>query len=430
MGTLGTLMRRRLEDGLERLLRWRAFPGVFQWTLLVGLALNLVLALRVPRHAELNPGAALVWQLWWPLLPFFILLTARLWCAICPFPALGNAAQHLRPALPSPPRWLRRAGPWVAAIGLGLLGFFFLLLQVESSGPLTAALLLAFAMGAVATALLWLGRAWCRYLCPLGLMVGLYSRLGWLRLEAGGDRKRAAATARRCPVFTSALAQRRVHDCVLCADCLRGQAGDAIRVRLGRPSLAGRPLMLAEAVAVSLLLGLLLADALRMTPLYPRFMAWALPISGRSYAVAMALGIGGVMATVVAAQVFGAHWLGRGEGLWRAFSRLSLAWLPLALAAILDLSAQHLLAADAVFQNLGAEIRLLPSGHMPPADAYASVWPMRTFQWAVLALGAVTAVYMARCPVPGEKRRGWAAAGAAPFLPLVVLFGQPMSVSC
>ena len=50
---------------MERLLRWRAFPAVFQWPLLGLVALVAYLALRPVHHAELNPGAAIVWQLWW-----------------------------------------------------------------------------------------------------------------------------------------------------------------------------------------------------------------------------------------------------------------------------------------------------------------------------------------------------------------------------
>ncbi|MGE5619190.1 MAG: 4Fe-4S binding protein [Sphingomonadaceae bacterium] len=173
---------------VSRLLRWPWFPLIPQATLLAAATAVVVLALRPPQRSEMNLGAALVWQLWWTLLPFFILLTARLWCAVCPFSALGDLAQRLRrPALPLPPARLRAVGPWIAALGLAIMGFLFLLLSLESSGPFTALLLLALASGALVSSLLWRGRAWCRYLCPLGLMAGLYSRLAWLRLSAPSD---------------------------------------------------------------------------------------------------------------------------------------------------------------------------------------------------------------------------------------------------
>lgn len=424
-------LNRRASGILGGLLRWRAFPWAFQWPMVGVVALVVVLALRGPRHSELNPGAAIVWQLWWAILPFFIVLTARLWCAVCPFPVLGDAAQRLRTSPPPlPPPALRRVAPWVGAVGLGILGFLFLLLQVETSGPLTAALLLALAAAAVGTALLWQRRAWCRYLCPLGLMVGLYSRLGWLRLDAGKESAKAAYTAKRCPLFTSAVAQRRASDCVLCGACLYGRGGQAVEACLGRPSLAGQSLTPAEAVAVSLLLGLLLSDALRMTPILPGYMAWAMETTGRSYEEAMAVGIGGVMAVVLLVQAAGARALGCGQGFWPAFSLLGLAWLPLALAAHIGLSAQHLLAAGAVFRDLGAEVWLLAPGHMPQANAYVTVWPMRAFQWSIVVLGGVVAAYLARRLAAGGKGYEWAPAAVLPALPLVVVFGQPMSTAC
>jgi hypothetical protein len=414
---------------VERLIRWPAFPGALQWPLVVVVAALVVVSLRAPRHAELNPGAAVVWQLWWTVLPFLVLLTARLWCAICPFPALGDAVQRLRTA-PLPPPALRRWGPWAAALGLGVLGILFLLLHVETSGPLTGALLVAFAAAVVGAALLWRRRAWCRYLCPLGLMVGLYSRLGWLRLGARDDGQEAAATARDCPVFSSALAARRAHDCVLCGLCLRGRGGAAVEVRFARPSATAPSLTAAEAVTVSVLLGLLLADALRMIPLYLGYMAWAVALVGGRYETAMALGIGTVMAAVLVAHVVAAHVLRRGETFGRSFARLSLLWLPLVLAAHLALSAQHLLAAGEVVLNLGAEIGLLRPGHMPPAEVYASVWSMKALQWAMLALGGLAALVLVRRLVPAGKGYAWGVAGVLPALPLVVIFGQPMTVAC
>jgi hypothetical protein len=414
---------------LERLLRWRAFPGAVQWPLVVVVALLVVASLRVPRHAELNPGAAVVWQLWWAVLPFVILLTARLWCAVCPFPALGDAVQRFRTA-PLPPPALRRGGPWAAALGLGALGVLFLLLHVETSGPLTGALLVAFAAAVIGAAFLWQRRAWCRYLCPLGLMVGLYSRLGWLRLGTRDGGRESAATARDCPVFSSALAARRAHDCVLCGVCLRERGGAAVEVRVGRPSPTAPSLTAAEAVAVSMLLGLLLADALRMIPVYLGYMAWAVGLLGGRYEIAMALGIGAVMAAVLVVHAAAARVLGGGETFAQSFARLSLLWLPVVLAAHLALSAQHLLAAGDVLQNLGAELGLVRPGHMPPAEVYASVWPMKALQGAMLALGALAALFLVRRLVPGRQGYAWGAAGVLPALPLVVIFVQPMTVAC
>lgn len=378
----------------------------------------------------MNPGAALVWQLWWALLPFLILLTARGWCAVCPFWTLGTLAQKLRPSLAPPvPSTLRRIGPWLATSGLAAMGFLFLLLSLESNGPLTAALLLVFALGAVGAALLWRGRIWCRYLCPVGLMAGLYARLAWLKLEPLGDPRNAAAAGRGCPVFTSPLSSRRAQDCVLCTDCLKAPGGEAVAVRFRAPSLASQTLAPPEAVGVSLLLGLLLVDALRMTPPYLRYMAWAVPQTGGDYGKALALGIAGVSALLLLGQVGVTLLSAQGRWSWPQFAHLSMALLPLALATQLALSAQHLMAIGEVARNLGAELGLLAPGHMPPADAYVVLWPLKGLQWAMLMAGGATSLYL--------TRRGGAPWWRVPTvvtallaLTLLAIFLEPMSVTC
>ncbi len=379
----------------------------------------------------MNVGAALVWQLWWPLLPFLILLTARAWCAVCPFAALSSMAQRTRPsAIPVPPPWVRRTGPWLAAISLALVGFLFLLLSLESNGPLTAILLLLFASATLAAGTLWRGRVWCRYLCPLGMMAGLYSRLAFLRLAAPSDPARAASVATKCcPVFTSPVSSRRAQDCVLCGACLKAPGGEAVVARFGAPPLAEELLSPPEGVAASLLLGLMLVDAWRMTPFYLRYMAWAVPQAAGNYGAAQAMAIAGVSGLLLAVQAGVALLAGRGRWSWRRFAHQSAALLPLALATQLALSGQHLMATGEVLQNLGAELGLLAPGHMPPIDAYVTVWPVKGLQWAALAVGAVASLRLAGA---GAARRPHlpVAAIALIALALLAIFAQPMSVAC
>ncbi len=416
----------------RRILRSPGWPEVVQGPLLAVTLVVAFLALWQPRHSEMNLGAALVWQLWWTLLPFFTLLAARGWCAVCPFAALGDLAQRRRSSpLPPPPGWLRRWGQGIAAAALALLGFLFLLLSLESSGVTTAAFLALFALGAAITGLLWRGRVWCRYLCPVGLLLGLYSRLSWLRLESVGLSGRLATRegARRCPLFTSPLSAQRVQDCVLCTSCLRVPGGEAVEPRATVPDLRAQKLSSASAVAVSILMGLLLADALRMTPLYLRYMARAVPALGGRYELAMALGIAAVLLLLVLVVAGAATVPATGEDLWTRFGRLGMALLPLALSAQLALSSQHLMVTGDVLRNLVSELGLVEPGHMPPADAYLFLWPMKLLQETMLALGAGVSIWFL---LSKPRLLGLLPAALAISLALllVVLFLQPMSVTC
>ena len=413
----------------SRVLRKRWFPGLPQGILLALVVVALSLALSSPRHSEMNLGAALIWQIWWALLPFAVILTARGWCAVCPFPLLGDIAQRLpfvSPSMPSPR--VRRIAPWLATTALAALGFLFLLSALESNGPMTAALLLVFTLGVIGSSLVWRRRVWCRYLCPVGMMVGLYSRLSRLRLEVTGDRRAAAALGSRvCPLFTSPVSARRSQDCVLCGACAKGSGGEGTAIQL-RPHRDAPRLMPAEAVAVTLLLALMLTDALRMTPLYLRYMRWSVTQIGTSYETSMALGMALVVALLVSIETLSASWHRPGEGFWAAWSRHSVALLPLVLATQTALSAQHLLAAGEVLRNLAAEFQLLAPGHMPPADGYVVIWPMKLFQLALLSL----ALTMSVRPWRGQKgRRALPGAGFAVSAPVLLFtFVQPMSITC
>jgi len=48
-----------------------------------------------PDSAHDNAGTALMWVLWWPILPLVYVVFGRFWCAVCPFAALSDLVQKL-----------------------------------------------------------------------------------------------------------------------------------------------------------------------------------------------------------------------------------------------------------------------------------------------------------------------------------------------
>lgn len=199
-----------------------------------------------------NAAIVLVWIAWWGLLKLVLIpLGGRAWCAVCPLPAGGEWLQRravltrrLGPALSVELSWPRKLrGGWLA-VGL-------LLAIGVASGPvltdprLTAWLLAGMAALAIALSLVYRGRAFCRYLCPVGSFVGLYSLAAPLAVRvkepevcASHREKeclRGSESAYGCPWFAYPGTLTRSVDCGLCLECLRACPKDNVAVYLQRP---------------------------------------------------------------------------------------------------------------------------------------------------------------------------------------------------
>ena len=89
----------------------------------------------------------------------------------------------------------------------------------------------------VVTACVFIYRAFCRFLCPLGALYGLFSRLALLgaRVDAAGC-SGCGACVTACPMDV-----RRVgdHECIHCGKCADVCPEKAITIRAGRIVLKG-----------------------------------------------------------------------------------------------------------------------------------------------------------------------------------------------
>ena len=132
-----------------------------------------------------NFGIVFVWIVWWALLILVMLpFAGRLWCAVCPIPAPGEWLQ--RRALVQPRaggrlytlgwKWHRRLDNiWLQNAAFLAVALFSVVILTT---PFVSALVLTlFALVALGTSLLFERRTFCRYLCPVGGFIGLYSQV-------------------------------------------------------------------------------------------------------------------------------------------------------------------------------------------------------------------------------------------------------------
>jgi polyferredoxin len=249
---------------------WRWKPQLREWmrapwlwnALLFGLVswvfvlVNLWLWLG-PQDRAHNGALNLFWAWWWPLILLGFPLVGRLWCAFCPFMVWGEIVQRAAGALGwRPARWPRGnsdswASPLLAA------GFAAILLweevwNLENTAWLSSCLLLLITAGAVVGSLRFEKRFWCRHLCPVGGMNGLFAKLSILELRAqagtcsgscrcyacfkGGPADGEGMATAGCPLGTHPAHLSDNRNCVLCLTCAQACPHRSVQLALRPPA--------------------------------------------------------------------------------------------------------------------------------------------------------------------------------------------------
>jgi polyferredoxin len=137
-----------------------------------------------------NFSIVFVWIAWWAILILVAVpVFGRGWCAVCPIPLPGEWLQ--RGAVLDPPRrkpgWLNLRWPR-ALRNIWLQNACFLLLALFSSvllttSTITAIVLAAMLFAAIGLSMIFERRTFCRYLCPVGGFIGLYSQTAPVELR-------------------------------------------------------------------------------------------------------------------------------------------------------------------------------------------------------------------------------------------------------
>jgi len=245
---------------LKQMLKARAFQPVLILLTLFVFTLAILTGLAGTPAGSRNFGIIFVWIVWWALLiavlvPFF----GRLWCMVCPIPAPGEWLQR-RAIIRRVPgklrtrglRWPRRLrNMWLQNFGfLGVAVFSTIILTRPS---ISAWLLLSFLFAGVLLSTLYKNRVFCRYVCPVGGFIGLYSLIAPVELRVADpnvcvDHKtKDCITGNEhgygCPwmVFPGTLT-RNVY-CGMCMECLKTCSRNNIVLNL-RPF--GSDLMVAK----------------------------------------------------------------------------------------------------------------------------------------------------------------------------------------
>jgi hypothetical protein len=177
-----------------------------------------------------------VWGLWFPLVFLSVIFSARSWCGLlCPMGAASEWMNRIGPQFPIP--------RWVQWPGTPVVSFVLITIWAQTAGARDHATAMAIVFGTTLAAALLLGflfgrskRAWCRHMCPIGLLLGVYSRIGLVdfhpkRPAPGGDlwTERTA-----CPTMIDLPRKTESRHCIACYRCVSPRAKGGLYLRLRR----------------------------------------------------------------------------------------------------------------------------------------------------------------------------------------------------
>src|SRR3972149_8350448 len=138
-----------------------------------------------------------VWGLWFPLVFISVIFLGRFWCGtLCPQGALTDYAN--KKSLNKPvPRLL--ASGWVPVSSFIIVTIAGQVVGVRDYPLAALELFFMTTLAAVLTGFLFSRerRVWCRYLCPVGPLLSVFSRLGAVSFENKNGKGKAYA----CPTF-------------------------------------------------------------------------------------------------------------------------------------------------------------------------------------------------------------------------------------
>jgi ferredoxin len=224
---------------VKRSMESRWFQPAFQIPVFFGFVIIIVAGLFDIQKGDMNIATLLMWTIWWAAIIFTFVFVGRIWCMMCPFGAAQDWIGRIFSLGRHFPKPLRN-------IYLPSLLFFGLTWWDSYSGivnkpGLTAWLLIGFFGVAIATALVYRGRTFCRYICPIGGLIGLYSMFSPVEL-----RNRCADTCRQhktkecvkgtdkgsgCPMFETPMTLDRNNYCNFCGECVKTCSQNNVSVR-------------------------------------------------------------------------------------------------------------------------------------------------------------------------------------------------------
>ena len=205
------------------------FPAAFQAPVLLVFLVIIAAGLFDIQKGDRNIATLLMWTLWWAAIIFTFVFVGRVWCMMCPFGAIQDWLGRLFSKGKDFPRLLRNI--WLSTFLFFGLTWWDSYSGIVNKPALTAYLLIGFFSVAAVMSLAYKGRTFCRYVCPIGGLIGLYSMFSPMELRSKcretcrkhrvKECAQGSGAGRPCPMFEPPLILDRNNYCNFCGECVK-----------------------------------------------------------------------------------------------------------------------------------------------------------------------------------------------------------------
>lgn len=179
----------------------------------------------------------LIWGLWFPLVFLSVIFTGRSWCGLlCP---MGAASE-----------WVNKIGlhgnipAWVRWEGTPVISFLLVTIWGQTLGVRDHPEALAIVFGSTLLAALVIGflygknkRAWCRHVCPIGLLLGVFARIGMLDFTPKTRKPSAQRYTQKglCPTLIDISSKDESRHCIECFKCVNPDSKGGLELQFRPP---------------------------------------------------------------------------------------------------------------------------------------------------------------------------------------------------
>jgi polyferredoxin len=256
-----------------------------------------------PQDSARNIALFAAWGIWWTFIVLSWFFVGKLWCGICPFPGIGRLLQEMGIAVDRPvPHWMRKHGSTLSLLLLALILWAEAAADIRVRPAATAILLLAIVGGATLFGALYQGQSWCRFLCPMGKIIGSAATIAMVELRPDPMRCRKCVTfacrkgkvgSKGCPIHLGAFNVRDSVDCLICGHCVSTCDQDSPHLNLRNPFselVLNRGRYLAYAYIIPFLMGNQLARFIQGKPWYRESLVYFGDSNALAISLIMALG--------------------------------------------------------------------------------------------------------------------------------------------